>query len=482
MAAEALGGAEADLAVVFASGAHLAAPEATLEGVHDAIAPQALVGCGAGGVLGGRPRARIRHRGRGLGGRVRQRQRVSPSTPRCGRRRRPRARGPARSRSRRGADHALPTRTRSRPTAVLAGLAAAVPGRAGARRPVERAHGRRRRRAVPRRRRVARRAPSASACDGVELLPCVSQGAAPLGPRGDDHRRRGQRDPRARRPAGARDGRARSSPSCRPASGADRRRTADRDRDRRRQARVRAGRLPRPRCARRRPRHRCDRRRSGRRRRARSSGCTRATRARPTRTCGARCACASQAMPATSRAGALVFSCNGRGRGDVRHRATTTPRWSTSELGGAPAAGFFAAGEIGPVGGRSFLHGFTATVARVPGLGAGPRAGSGPYDCDRRGADASRWRTHRAGDRRHRRHRPRDRARVRRPRREPDPHRAPRGRARRARASELGRGRSPCDLRLARRGRSACEEAVTAGVDVLVANAGLPASGAARPS
>ena len=32
-------------------------------------------------------------------------------------------------------------------------------------------------------------------------------------------------------------------------------------------------------------------------------------------------------------------------------------------LDGAPAAGFFAAGEIGPVGGESFLHGFTATVA-----------------------------------------------------------------------------------------------------------------------
>jgi small ligand-binding sensory domain FIST len=37
------------------------------------------------------------------------------------------------------------------------------------------------------------------------------------------------------------------------------------------------------------------------------------------------------------------------------------------QLGGAPSAGFFAAGEIGPVGGRSFLHGFTATVAVFPG-------------------------------------------------------------------------------------------------------------------
>jgi small ligand-binding sensory domain FIST len=37
-----------------------------------------------------------------------------------------------------------------------------------------------------------------------------------------------------------------------------------------------------------------------------------------------------------------------------------------SELGGAPSAGFFAAGEIGPVGGRSFLHGYTATLAVFP--------------------------------------------------------------------------------------------------------------------
>jgi small ligand-binding sensory domain FIST len=47
-----LGGRDCDIAVVFASGAHLAAPEATLEGVHDALAPDELVGCGAGGVIG----------------------------------------------------------------------------------------------------------------------------------------------------------------------------------------------------------------------------------------------------------------------------------------------------------------------------------------------------------------------------------------------------------------------------------------------
>ena len=53
-AADALRGKPADLAVVFAAGAHLAAPEATLQGVHQELVPETLIGCGAGGVLGGR--------------------------------------------------------------------------------------------------------------------------------------------------------------------------------------------------------------------------------------------------------------------------------------------------------------------------------------------------------------------------------------------------------------------------------------------
>jgi small ligand-binding sensory domain FIST len=65
-------------------------------------------------------------------------------------------------------------------------------------------------------------------------------------------------------------------------------------------------------------------------------------------------------------AGALMFTCNGRGRGMFG-----TPDHDASALeealSGAPAAGFFCAGEIGPVGSRSFLHGFTATVAVFPG-------------------------------------------------------------------------------------------------------------------
>jgi small ligand-binding sensory domain FIST len=65
-------------------------------------------------------------------------------------------------------------------------------------------------------------------------------------------------------------------------------------------------------------------------------------------------------------AGALVFTCNGRGRGMFGH-ADHDAEAIGDELGDLPAAGFFAAGEIGPVGGESFLHGFTATLAVFPG-------------------------------------------------------------------------------------------------------------------
>jgi small ligand-binding sensory domain FIST len=61
-------------------------------------------------------------------------------------------------------------------------------------------------------------------------------------------------------------------------------------------------------------------------------------------------------------AGALLFTCNGRGT-----RLFPTPdhdaRLVTSYLGGVPLAGFFCAGELGPVGGKNFLHGFTASLA-----------------------------------------------------------------------------------------------------------------------
>jgi small ligand-binding sensory domain FIST len=69
-----------------------------------------------------------------------------------------------------------------------------------------------------------------------------------------------------------------------------------------------------------------------------------------------------RALGGRSPAGALVFSCNGRGRG-MFGTADHDAEVIDDGLGGAPAAGFFAAGEIGPVGGHPFLHSFTATVA-----------------------------------------------------------------------------------------------------------------------
>ena len=61
-------------------------------------------------------------------------------------------------------------------------------------------------------------------------------------------------------------------------------------------------------------------------------------------------------------AGALLFSCNGRGQrlfGEPHHDVSALER----VFGKLPVAGFFCQGELGPVGGRNFLHGFTASVA-----------------------------------------------------------------------------------------------------------------------
>ena len=61
-------------------------------------------------------------------------------------------------------------------------------------------------------------------------------------------------------------------------------------------------------------------------------------------------------------AGALLFSCNGRGT-NMFPQPDHDARTVAEALGGPAVAGFFCGGEIGPVGGRAFLHGFTATLA-----------------------------------------------------------------------------------------------------------------------
>jgi small ligand-binding sensory domain FIST len=61
-------------------------------------------------------------------------------------------------------------------------------------------------------------------------------------------------------------------------------------------------------------------------------------------------------------AGALLFTCNGRGTrlfDGPNHDAGVV----REVLGKIPVAGFFAQGEMGPIGGKNFLHGFTASTA-----------------------------------------------------------------------------------------------------------------------
>ena len=59
--------------------------------------------------------------------------------------------------------------------------------------------------------------------------------------------------------------------------------------------------------------------------------------------------------------GALVFTCNGRGThlfGQPDHDAQVV----NAHVDGGATAGMFCAGEVGPIGDRSFLHGFTASI------------------------------------------------------------------------------------------------------------------------
>ena len=61
-------------------------------------------------------------------------------------------------------------------------------------------------------------------------------------------------------------------------------------------------------------------------------------------------------------AGALLFTCNGRGT-NMFPQPDHDARVTVEALGTQAVAGFFCGGEIGPVGGKTFLHGFTATLA-----------------------------------------------------------------------------------------------------------------------
>lgn len=358
VAGQGLAGEKADLAIVFAAGAHLAAPEATLEGVHEALRPPELIGCGAGGVLGGG----AEHEGGtavavwaiALGDgaattfHATARQ-VEDSIAVTGMESLAGARGAI----------LLPDPFTFPTDALLQDLAARAPGvpvlggLASARTEEDSTalfHGDR----------VCESGAVGVRFDGIELLPCVSQGATPVGPEmtitaaeGNviaelagrpalDHIRETieQLDARERtlvaggllvglvldggKPDyGHGDFLVRGLLGADPVSGTiaiaapvepgqvlrlHARDAASADRDFHEQLRVRVDAL------------------------------------------------------GGEIAGALAFACHSRGRqmfGVADHDAGLL----AAELGGAPSAGFFAAGEIGPVGGASFIHSFTATVA-----------------------------------------------------------------------------------------------------------------------
>ena len=361
IAAEALGGAEPDLAVVFAAGAHLAAPQDTLDAVHDTLAPSSLVGCGAGGVLGS---GRELESGTAIavwaahfaGGTARpfhaqvegdDDEAVVVGMPEV---------GPDGALMMLCDPYSFPA------DQVLAGIADAVPGLPvlgglSSARSLDGAA------ALFFEREVCRDGAVGVSLEGVEMLPCVSQGAAPLGREltitaaeaNVIYELAGQpaittveqviaelsMHDRALIAGGLLlgvviDG---GKPEyeqgdflVRGVLGADANTGAIVI-----GATVKTGQVVRL---------------HARDARSADEDLRRALRLR------------AQAIGGQP-AGALVFSCNGRGQqmfGISDHDANLV----AEELGGAPAAGFFAAGEIGPVGGRSFLHGFTATVAVFP--------------------------------------------------------------------------------------------------------------------
>jgi small ligand-binding sensory domain FIST len=353
-----LGGRPTDLAVVFVTGAHAAGARATLEGVHEALAPEALVGCGAGGVLGGRREieggAAVAVWAAAFGDGSAQTfhaeaEQVSEGIAIHG--------FPDLA----GADAAIliPDPYTFPTDAVLHDLAERAPGvpvvggMASARADGEGAlllHGDE----------VLSGGAVGVRLDGVELLPCVSQGAAPVGPE---------------LTITAAEGNVVAELAGRPALEKLREVILDLPRHERELvtqgpllglvidggkpeyvqgdflvrglvgadpdagtiavgAPVRAGQVVRL--------HARDADSADRDLRE-SLGLRR------------------EALGGAEPAGALVFTCNGRGRamfGTSDHDAETIG----DALGDVPAAGFFAAGEIGPVGGESFLHGFTATV------------------------------------------------------------------------------------------------------------------------
>jgi small ligand-binding sensory domain FIST len=362
-AREDLAGERADLVVAFVAGAHVGAAEAVLEGIHEALAPRALIGCGAGGVLGGRREVEggtaVAVWAAALGG-------GSAETFHAEAEQTPDGVAILGFPDLAGADGAilLPDPYTFPTDPVLRDLARRAPGvplvggvasaRASADGGALLLHGEE----------VLAGGAVGVRLDGVELLPCVSQGAAPVGPE---------------LTITAADGQIISELAGRPALEKLREVILDLPVDQRELvargpllglvidggkpeylqgdflvrglvgadpdegtiavgALVKAGQVVRL--------HARD---------ADSAD----------RDLREALLLRREALGGAEPAGALVFTCNGRGRamfGSSDHDAELIG----DELGDVPQAGFFAAGEIGPVGGESFLHSFTATVGVFP--------------------------------------------------------------------------------------------------------------------
>jgi small ligand-binding sensory domain FIST len=358
-AGEELGGARPDLALVFAGGAHMAAPEATLEGVHEVLAPTALIGCGAGGVLAAGREVESGTAVAVWAGSFEPAAEIEPFHATGGFERLDGIPSLA------GASGViLLCDPYSFPTAdalvAVGRQAPAVPvlgALASARRQSDAA-------ALFLDDQLPDRGAVGVVMRGIEMLPCVSQGAAPLGrevtitaAEGNIiHELAGRPaletvqeiiaglDPRERALIGDSvligividSGKPDYEPGdflVRGVLGADRASGQIAV-----GTKVREGQVVRLHA------------------RDAQSADEDLRRALELRVA---------AMAGTVPAGALVFTCNGRGRamfGSRDHDAQAIAR----ELDGAPAAGFFGAGEIGPVGTRSWLHGYTATVAVFP--------------------------------------------------------------------------------------------------------------------
>jgi small ligand-binding sensory domain FIST len=71
---------------------------------------------------------------------------------------------------------------------------------------------------------------------------------------------------------------------------------------------------------------------------------------------------ARKQLGATTIYGGCLCSCNGRGRG-LFGRPNHDAQMVQEQLGPMGLAGFFCNGEIGPVGEKNFLHGYTASLA-----------------------------------------------------------------------------------------------------------------------